>query len=301
MTQPNCSKPKHSTRRAALLIAGALLAFTDATACTIFSGVAANGEVWNGNNEDGPFGSATYINVFPKSSSSKYGFYSLSYGSPRNGANGNMQGGMNEAGLTFDFNALERSYEVVGKDLKKAFPRGDSAILRHILENFGTVEEVVAFFDQYWFKNGFTSAQMHVADRFGHFAIVSPSGSKVVKDKKFLVSTNFRACGGTKEEAAVCWRFPLATEILTNNDSNLGSFTRIANRTAQSADGAGTLYSNIQNLSTGDIWFFIAQDFQAPFKTSMRELLSMGRKSFLMRDLVGSRGFPDQKPKGARG
>ena len=112
---------------------------------------------------------------------------------------------------------LEHSYEVVGKREKKAFPQGDSAILRHILENFTTVEEVVAFFDRVWFENGFTSAQMHVADRFGHFAIVSPSGNRVLTDRKIQVSTNFRACGGTKEEAAVCWRFPLATEKLTHN------------------------------------------------------------------------------------
>ena len=233
MTQRQRLMPGQLAGRAILLMASSLLAFADASACTIFSGIATNGEVWNGNNEDGAFGSVTYVNVYPKGASSRYGFYSLSYGSPKNGANGNMQGGMNEAGLTFDFNALERSYEVVGKDRKKTFPRGDSAILRHILENFATVEEVVAFFDQYWFKNGFTSAQMHVADRFGHFAIVSPSGSRVLGDSRFQVSTNFRACGGTKEEAAVCWRFPIATEKLTRHGSTLSSFIEIPRSTAQ--------------------------------------------------------------------
>jgi hypothetical protein len=285
--------------RAIAILAMSLLAYSSASACTIFSGVAANGEVWNGNNEDGRLGVATYINVFPKGSSSRFGFYSLSYGSPKNGANGNMQGGMNEAGLTFDFNALEHSYAVVGKDSKKVFPRGDSAILRHVLENYETVEEVVAFFDEYWFKNGFTSAQMHLADRFGHFAIVSPSGSRVLTDRKFQVSTNFRACGGTKEEAEVCWRFPIATEKLIRNGSSLNSFTDIAQSTAQNSNGDGTLYSNIQNLNTGDIWFFFAQDFRLPFKTSMRELLSLGKRSYLMEDLQGRRGFADGKSAGA--
>ena len=225
--------PPSFALRAIVVLAISLLALTRASACTIFSGVADNGEVWNGNNEDGPFRAATYINVYPKASSSRFGSYSLSYGNPKNGANGCMQGGMNEAGLTFDFNALERSYGVVGKDRKKAFPRGDSAILRHVLENFQTVEEVVAFFDEYWFKNGFTSAQMHVANRFGHFSIVSHSGNRVLTDKKFQVSTNFRACGGTKEEAAVCWRFPIATEKLTRHGSTLSSFIEIPRSTAQ--------------------------------------------------------------------
>lgn len=273
------------------ILATCLLASFQASACTIFSGVADNGEVWNGNNEDGPSGIATYINVFPKRPGGKYGFYSLSYKSPRNGSNGQMQGGMNEAGLTFDFNALDQSYEVVGKSSKKTFPEGDSEILRHLLENFSTVEEVVAFFDEYWFKNGFTSAQMHVADRFGHFAIVSPSGSRIVRDEKQLVSTNFRACGGTKEEAAVCWRYPIAMQKLSHDRASFNTMLDIARSTAQKYPGGGTLYSNIQNLSTGDIWLFFAQEYGVAFKTSISELLRKGKKSYLMEELRGRRGF----------
>ena len=96
--------------RSIALLTAAMLMPGRTYACTIFSGVAENGDVWNGNNEDGPFGAATYINVYPKGPSARYGFYSLSYDTPANGANANIQGGMNEAGLTFDFNALERSY-----------------------------------------------------------------------------------------------------------------------------------------------------------------------------------------------
>ena len=268
----------------------------ETSACTIFSSVAANGQVWNGNNEDGPLGTPTYINVFPKSASARYGYYTLSYDSPKNGTNGNIQGGMNEAGLTFDFNALEHSYEVVGMDKKKKFPKGDAAILPHILANLSTAEEVVSFFNEYWFKGGFTSAQMHVADRFGHFAIVSPSGSRVISGGKPQVSTNFRVCGGTKEEAAVCWRFPIATEKLRTHDANLASFTDIAESTAQNGGGGGTLYSNIQNLSTGDIWFYFQRDYRAPFQTSLRELIGLGRKSYLMQDLKGRPGFAASIP-----
>jgi len=285
------SATSHAAIRLVGILTVSLLAASPALPCTIFSGVAPNGEVWNGNNEDGPLGVATYINVFPKGAGARFGFYSLSYKSPRNGANGQLQGGMNEAGLTFDFNALEHSYEVLGKDKKKKFPDGDSAILRHVLENFATVEEVVAFFDEYWFENGFTSAQMHLADRFGHFAIVSPSGNRVLTDKKIQVSTNFRACGGTTEEAEVCWRFPIATAKLTKDGVSYGTLVDVARSTSQSYPGGGTVYSNVQNLSTGEIWFFFARKFDAPFKTSMSELLRMGRKSYRMEDLRGRAGF----------
>ena len=168
-------------------------------------------------------------------------------------------------------------------------------ILRHILENFSTTEEVVAFFELYWFEKGFTSAQMHIADRLGHFAIVGPSGSRILTDRKYQVSTNFRACGGTEMEASTCWRFPTALGKLRRNGSSHESFRDISESTAQSGNGGGTLYSNIQNLTTGDIWFYFAQDYRDPFQTSLKELLGMGRGSYLMRDLMHRRGFADKK------
>lgn len=63
--------------------------------CTIVSAIARNGNVWNLNNEDGPFGVANFINVFPKSENARYGYYTLSYLSPEYGKGGNIQGGMN--------------------------------------------------------------------------------------------------------------------------------------------------------------------------------------------------------------
>ena len=35
--------------------------------CTIVSAIAKNGHVWTANNEDGPYGVANFINVFPRS------------------------------------------------------------------------------------------------------------------------------------------------------------------------------------------------------------------------------------------
>lgn len=78
-----------------------------AISCTIVSGVASDGQVWNANNEDGPLGTANFINVFPKTGNAKYGYYTLCYYLPKFGQGGNIQGGMNEAGLTFDFNAIK--------------------------------------------------------------------------------------------------------------------------------------------------------------------------------------------------
>ena len=154
-----------------------LLTLQSATACTIVSAVAKDGQVWNMNNEDGPAGIANFINVFPRTAGQTYGYYTLSYLTPGAGAGGNAQGGMNEAGLTFDFNAIDY-VEDFDPASRQAYPGGNDPILAHIMGTMRSVDEVIAFFDTYWFVNGFRGAQMHVADRDGKFAIISASGER---------------------------------------------------------------------------------------------------------------------------
>jgi hypothetical protein len=256
-------------------------------ACTIFCGKDRFGHVWAGNNEDNAFSFANYINVFPKTVDTKYGYYTLSYHTPENGENVLIQGGMNEVGLFYDMNTLDMSgKEYIIKDLhkKKSFPQGDDAILSYILANFHTVEEVVAFFNEYWFDIGFKGAQIHLADKNGHFAMIDPTGSKVVTDKSYQLSTNFSIC--SNEETYGCWRYPIAKEELESREIGLATSRDICEKTSQKGyNGNYTIYSNIQNLSTGDIWFYFLSDYKNQYKTSISELLSKGRKSYLIRNL----------------
>jgi hypothetical protein len=274
---------KKTTHRASAYVTILLLIFSilcrnQTFACTIASAVAKNGHVWTCNNEDGPIGVANFINLFPKAGGMKYGYFTLSYFSPKLGEGSNIQGGMNEAGLTFDFNGIN---EVNGFDPKKkqSFPSGDELILPHILGNLSTVTEVIDLFKMYWFQNGFKSAQMHVADRYGNFAIISASGIKLVKNGSFLVSTNFDICG--KEDSTSCKRYPIVNSILKNQDAGFQTMLEICKRTG----GDITMYSNIQNLTTGEVWFFSKHDPKVMIKTNITDLLSKGRKSYTFSDL----------------
>ncbi len=251
--------------------------------CTIFSGIDENGQVWTANNEDNPFNFYNYINIFPKTEDSKYGYFTLSYDSPVNGENYNTQGGMNEAGLFYDFNTIPK---VRIKDLhkKKKFPQGSDKILSHILANFETTEQVVAFFDEYWFENGFNTAQMHVADKSGTFAIIGPSGSQILENQRYQASTNFDICGNG--DASNSWRYPIVIDELEKNKISLETFKDVCEKTSQKGrDWTYTIYSNIQNLTTGEIWFYFLSDYENAYKTSIQKLLSKGRKSILLRDL----------------
>ncbi len=251
-----------------------------AYSCTVVSVIDKYGQVWNLNNEDGPYGVANFLNVFPKTQNIKYGYYTLSYFSPELGKGGGIQGGMNEAGLTFDFNAIDA---VKGFDplTKKAFPEGDNAILPHILANMSTVDQVVEFFSKYWFQNGFTGAQMHVADKHGTFAMISPSGIKVQTKGQPLISTNFDICGN--ESGASCWRYPIAESTLKNDEINLLTLMDIALETRQK--NGSTMYTNIQNLSTGYIWLFSKHDPNVVVNTNINDLLNKGQKSYTFSDL----------------
>ena len=249
-------------------------------ACMTASGIAHNGHVWTANNEDGPFGIANFINVFPRSGNDKYGFYTLTYISPRYRLTGSIQGGMNEAGLSFDFDAIP-FVEKFDEDSKKPYPEGNNAILPYILGNMETVQEVIAFFETYWFVGGFNNAQMHVSDKNGRFAIISASGTELVRAGESLVSTNFDISGNG--DASSCWRYPIAVEMLSTLGAGLNTMEAICRETAQKT--GGTMYSNIHNLTTGDIWFFSKHDPGTMLHTNITEMLSKGQNSYTFGDL----------------
>lgn len=264
----------------ALLLLGFQMHTTSVNACTIVSGVSCNGHVWNANNEDGPLGIANFLNVFPQEKDSKYGFYTLCYISPIFSSGGKIQGGMNEMGLTFDFAAIEPQNKSELQN-KKSFPKGDEAILTYILGNMSSTMEVVSFFRTYWFQSGFLTAQMHVADKNGIFANISPSGIEIIKNGESLITTNFDICG--KEDSSSCWRYPIATELLSEEGANLSTMMALCKNTAQKT--GGTMYSNIQNLTTGDIWLLSKHDNGVIVKTNIDDLLKKGKRSYTFSDL----------------
>ncbi len=270
----------HGATPYCLVLTFCLLIIPKTFACTIVSAIAKNGHVWNANNEDGPFGVANFINVYPKTSQNKYGYYTLTYFSPRFGQTGSIQGGTNEAGLTFDFNAID-AVNTSGVSSKKSFPKGDNAILTHILGTMHSVEEVIAFFETYWFENGFTGAQMHVADAQGNFAMISPSGIERALQGQPLVSTNFDLCG--KVDGTSCWRYPIAQTMLEKEEVGFETMEEILQKTAQK-NGA-TMYSNIQNLTTGELWFFSKHDPGNIVTITIKALLQKGQYSYSFSDL----------------
>ena len=258
------------------LVVLCLCIFFNATACTIFSGIDKKGQVWAGNNEDNIFTFNIYLNLAASTDSTfGYAFFTNSKNQDEY-----IQGGVNDAGLFYDGNSVPPS---VYKDFdtKKDFPGGHRAMLKYILGKCKTVQEVISLFKQYRLP-GMESSQLHFADKYGTLGIIVADSMWVTK-ANYQVSTNYNLCHADKDQQT-CWRFPIAERILKSKEPGIDSFREICDSTSQKAI-ASTVYSNIHNLNTGEIWLYYAMDYNNAYKTTIKELLKRGNASFPIYEL----------------
>jgi len=254
-----------------------LLAHYQAHSCTIFSGKDSKGQLWAGNNEDWLFTFKSYVNIVPASDNS-FGYFYFTYNHP----NLDQQGGTNDAGLFFNFNYVPFADYTKGRK-KEYYPGGTFQLFEHILKHCSTVQEVINLFKKYRLDN-LETAQLHIADKYGNLGIIAGDDMRITQ-AKYQVSTNYNVLCAPKQNEEECWRMPIAQRILERNEPSFESFTQICDSTHQyDPEGAGTIYSNVQNLSTGEIWLYYELDYKKPYKTSIKELLALGDTSIFMHD-----------------
>lgn len=250
--------------------------------CTIFSAKDKRGQVWAGNNEDYVFTFKNLINIVP-SKKDCFGYVYLSY----NYSDVSMQGGFNEAGLFFDFNWVPYTKRKEKSTTKEHFPGGDDKMFEYMMEHFTTVQQVMDFYKKYevW---SLESSQLHLADKYGNLGIIV-ADSMWITTNNYLASTNYNLCHAD-HDGEDCYRMPIAERLLKSSEPSFDLFTQICDSTSQFDDtGSGTIYSNIHNLTTGEVWFYFGQDYTNAYKTTVQELLKLGKTSIYISDL-----FKDQ-------
>lgn len=239
-------------------------------ACTIVSGTDRKGQTWALNNEDFFHTASTYVNVFPAKDKHTLGYVTLTYGSPES----SVQGGVNEAGLFFDINALPPPQPYKLSVGKQPFPHGN--MLEYMLQHCKSVPEFLALWDTYYLPD--MGDQIHVADKNGNLAVIAPN--TILRATKQLTSTNFNVCD-TGPQKQQCWRYPLAQHVLATDGVSQASLLKIAAATSQRAFTT-SVYTNIHNLSTGEVWFYLAEEYQTPWHTSVPTLLKQGPQHILL-------------------
>lgn len=255
------------------------LAPIGALPCTIISGKAKDGVVWAGNNEDYYFDFDTYLNVLAPEGE-KLGAVSFTYGSPDNF----VQGGVNERGLFFDFNSLppipSSQFEDWGE--RQEFPEGEDKLVEHILRTASSVHDAIELIEKY--EIDLASAQMHLADRAGNLAIVNASGIRL-SEAAHQTSTNFNVfTRGPYSGGRVCWRYPLAEKMFEEREIGFETVRNILDATRQPRL-FGTIYSNVVNLDTGDVYLYYAGDFAHVLHLHIQDLLKKGSRSYPFRSL----------------
>lgn len=223
--------------------------------CSIFT-ASLGDTVLFGNNEDYT-NPKTYYWISP-STSEFYGGVYLGYD------NMSPQGGINEKGLAFDYNALPKASLNPHPELPSLYGNPGFIILREC----STVEEAIDMAKRYSWGTSL-AYQMHMADSTGDAVVIGagPDGELAFTRKEkgdgFLVSTNFNLSHHRSKEG-LCSRYDTAVEMLQkiNDDSlTIEYFRSILNAVHAEGASSNTLYSNIFDLKKGTIYLYYWHQF----------------------------------------
>lgn len=232
----------------ALALALATLAGPFTRPCTIF--VLSDSEhVLFGNNEDW---SNPKTRIWFVPGGGRYGRVYLGFD------NGWGQGGMNTAGLAFDWNAgYKEKWE---RDPKLKPVKGNPA--ERMLESCATVDEAVTFFQTHW-EPSFSYAKILIADRTGASVILRARDGKMIVERM----TQSRAVG---------YQGPLAEKMLAEKPSATPEQAARILQAALQEGQYGTKYSNVFDLKTGDIHLYRFPEQSEPIQLNLFAELKKG-------------------------
>lgn len=203
------------------------------------------------------------------------------------------QGGINEKGLAFDYNALPKGALNSHSELPPL--RGNPGFI--ILRECTTVEEAIEMAKSYNWGTSLTY-QIHLADASGDAVVISagPDGELAFTRKPegngYLISTNFNLAYHQKDvREGLCSRHDTAVALLEKikdeDDLTVEYFASILDAVHAEGASSNTLYSNIFDLRNGTIYLYYWHQFdevvilsaadevaQNPSPTQIKDLFS---------------------------
>jgi hypothetical protein len=250
--------------------------------CTIFA--ASFGDtVLYGNNEDYNIPN-TYYWVRP-SGKDIYGGVYVGFD------NFSPQGGINEKGLAFDYNALPEAPLNPRPELPDK-----GGIMGKIQRTCATVEEAIALAKKHNWGSSLRW-QVLMADATGDAAVFSagPDGelafTRKPKGDGYLVSTNFNRANpkNTYRGSYPCWRYDKAVEMLdkieSEEDLTVDYFKSILDAAHVESAIGNTLYSNVFDLKNGVIYLYHWHQFGEVATLKVAEEIAKRPKPTRIRDL----------------
>jgi len=241
--------------------------------CTIFN-ADRGGLVLAGNNED--LMTTDSRIWFHPPSGGRYGYVYVGFDSC------GIQGGMNDRGLFFDYNALKfaQMKPSPGKLKIKSWRK----FVDKIMEECATVGEVVSLLEKYnlgwWGPN-----QVMYADATGASAVIGADKngelSVVWKQGDYQVSTNFSLANPEFGSSTYpCSRYEIAGAMLQEmKDLTVDYFRKILAAIHQEGPYP-TVYSNICDLTSKEIYLYNFHNFEEAAKFNLEEEFEKGEHSY---------------------
>jgi penicillin V acylase-like amidase (Ntn superfamily) len=186
---------------------------------------------------------------------------------------GTEQGGMNRAGLFFD--GTRTPYA--------PYPANDKKTNCHcynwnkILEQCSTTEQAIAYAKKYKLPE-IEDVHILFADKNGNAAIIGVYEGKLQirrGSKNYQLLTNFNINDPSYGGEEPCKRFATAEAMLQKDSSvTINNLEDILSKTHQQEL---TAYSNIYNLSTGEVFVYNKINFHTRIKLNLSSELKKGR------------------------
>ncbi len=253
--------------------------------CTIFAASFGN-TVLYGNNEDSDDPNTYYW--VRRSGEGTYGGVYVGYDDL------SSEGGINEKGLAFDYNALPEAPLNPHPEL----PRARGAMTR-IQQTCATVEEAIAAAREYNWGSSLRW-QVLLADASGDAAVMSagPDGEITFTRKPagdgYLASTNFNRANTENyfDGLYPCWRYEKATEMLERiereEDLTVDYFRSILDSVHVEGAAHNTLYSNVFDLRNGLIYLYYWHQFDEVVVLDVAEELAKATRPTRLRELFSA-------------
>jgi len=190
------------------------------------------------------------------------------------------QGGINEAGLAFDYFATEYK-EVKNFSGKKDLP---PEIEKLILQTCSTVEDVKSVLSQYNLRTYSEVIALYV-DKTGKYLIVEGDSLIIGDDPYYLQASFYPSCTPNLDDVAIPF-YQKGRQLLSNRkDTSLDFCTMLMDTMHQDWNFGGTLYTTIYDLTDGIIYLYFNYDYSTYVKFNIADELKKGKRTLSIPEL----------------